>query len=48
MKKKFVEYDVPTANWNLLESESDFEKLRTCRSIFHRLLNLAIATVLKV
>ena len=26
MKKKFAEFNIPTANWNLLESESDFEK----------------------
>ena len=38
MKKKFVEYDVPTANWNLLESESDFEKLRTCQLNFPQIV----------
>lgn len=28
MKKKFAEFDVPTAKWDLLESENDFEKLK--------------------
>lgn len=28
MKKKFAEFDISTAKWNLLESENDFEKLK--------------------
>lgn len=34
MKKKFAEFNVPTASWNLLESESDFEKLKSSQHNF--------------
>lgn len=34
MKKKFADYNVPTAKWNLFENEYDFEKFRIQGVIF--------------
>lgn len=34
MKKKFAEFDIPTAKWNLLENEIEFEKLKQCHLDF--------------